>query len=122
MFDHHFGEQGPDVLRHVLVLAQVIGSGGQRKITLVSPNSARVTHDEVSLLRAVEAAQNGRTSSLSAQMTWLLAGGSIAVPSRAVASIAKAFAQKGLFVRSRYESSKDVAHNCLELKGKKSPR
>ncbi|MEL6686293.1 MAG: hypothetical protein AAFP97_01580 [Pseudomonadota bacterium] len=122
MFDHHFGEQGPDVLRHILVLAQVIGSGGHRKITLVNPNSARVTHDEASLLRSVEAVQNGHVASLSAQMTWLMAGGSITVPSWAVSSIAKAFAQKGLFVRSKCESLKEAVQNGPELKGKKSLR
>lgn len=97
-FDCHFGAAGPDVLHHIMVMAQLVGQYGARKITLSYPNSNRLTHDETSLLNTLSAAQHTNEAGLCAHITWIMAGGETTKLAKAVCYVASAFAEQGLFI------------------------
>ncbi len=96
IFDHYFGAAGPDILRHILVMAQGLGQFGQRKIHLNLPRSDRLSRDEASLLKALSAAQLGREAGLTAQLHWLAAGAPIATVAQASCIVAGGFTAAGL--------------------------
>ncbi|MEL6687122.1 MAG: hypothetical protein AAFP97_05845 [Pseudomonadota bacterium] len=106
IFSDLFGEEGRDVLRHVLVLAQVIGHSGQRKLSLTYPNSQRVTHDEASLLRALNAAQRGRNATVYAQLHWIMAGAEVSPARKALTYVAEKFFNRGLIISDPYAKSR----------------
>ena len=91
VFDYHFGATGTEMLHHILVMAQILGCQGQRKIRLNLPRSDRLSQDEASLIRAIEAAQTGREAGLTAQLHWLAAGGPITTLARAACIVAGGF-------------------------------
>jgi len=97
-YDYHFGAAGPDVLRHIMVMAQLIGQYSTRTITLSYPNSNRLTHDETSLINALSAAQHANEAGLCAHLSWIMAGGETAKLAKAVCYVASAFAERGLFI------------------------
>lgn len=102
IFSDLFGKDGPDTLRHVLVLAQVIGHSGQRKLNLTYPNSQRITHDEASLLRALNAAQQDRKATVNAQLHWLMAGSDVSPARKTLVYVAEKFSNRGLMISDPY--------------------
>lgn len=97
-FDFHFGAAGPDVLRHIMVIAQLIAQHSSRKIILSYPNSHRLTHDETSLVNALSAAQHANEAGLCAHLSWIMAGGKTAKLAKAICYVSSAFAEQGLFI------------------------
>jgi hypothetical protein len=69
-----FGPNGETVLSDIGKLVKTLGWAGQRKVRLAPPGCARITHDEVSLLSALQAAQTEQNDLQAAHMRWLLGG------------------------------------------------
>ena len=70
-----FGGMGDAVLSDIFSLTADLGRIGCRKIRLAQPGCARVTHDEVSLLSALGAAQSGQDDLHRAHLRWLVVRG-----------------------------------------------
>lgn len=116
VFTDLFGDEGPITLRHILVLAQVIGHSGRKTLSLTYPNSQKISHDEASLLRALQAAQLDRIATVEAQLHWLMAGATIRSARDALMFIADQFARHDLPINDPHSHTGGTAGpNSTEL-------
>lgn len=69
-----FGPHGDAVLSDIRKLVRTLGWAGRRKVRLAQPGCVRITHDEVSLLSALNAAQTEQYDLQVAHMRWLMGG------------------------------------------------
>ena len=72
VYENQFGEHASTVLRDIQSFIRVVGSSGQRRVRLAQPGCGRITHDEVSLLAIVNAAQDYDHQRLDSYLCWLL--------------------------------------------------
>ncbi len=97
-YERELGAQATDALNGLLVLAQIIGHDGRRKVKLGFPGCIAATPDELSLVAALSAAQSGQDHLADAHLTWLLARIPSETAKTAVARIAEAFLKAGLII------------------------
>lgn len=73
-YQNTLGHDGLAALDALLTLAQTLGFGGRRKVSLGAPGLLHPTHDEMTLVAALAAAQSGEPAGRDAALRWLFAG------------------------------------------------
>ena len=108
--EHFFGNEGGQVLSHLLRLAQIIGNEGRRKVRLAMPGCAHLTHDEASLLSAFSAAQVYDQALRDAHLSWLLGCAPSDHILTHVQSLADAFDRRAIVIKAPSSSVQAKAH------------
>lgn len=99
VYDNVFGSSGEPLLSDIKLLACQLGTAGRRKVRLAMPGCARLSHDEVSLLSALKAAQIADWDLQQAHMSWLLGQTAPAELRNLSENIATHFLTKGLVIQ-----------------------
>lgn len=99
-YDNVFGAQGAAARGAVLVFARIIGSAGNRRISLGAPGCCGVTSDELSVVAVLAAAQEEDADRRDAHLLWLLARRDRKAAGAAADAAAARFAAAGLTIKS----------------------
>lgn len=74
-FDRSFGEDAAPALHAICRLVKSLGMDGRRRILLSRPGCCAVTHDEMSIVAMLSAAQTGDGVRREAHLCWLMGKG-----------------------------------------------
>lgn len=97
-FAKTFGQIGEHVLSDIWELTGMLGRTGRRKVRLGLPGCRHVTHDEISLLSSLNAAQNMNSSWADAHLQWLMGQAAPRTISKQIDIIANYFRDAGLSI------------------------
>ena len=99
-YDSAFGAESAPARGAVLVFARVVGSVGNRRITLGAPGCGGATCDELSIIAVLAAAQNKDPELRDAHLLWLRARRGCKTAGAAADAVATRFTSAGLIINA----------------------